>query len=175
MQLRQEFLKKLKDSCNEHVLVESDNFFASYFACLHFDTYCWKNLKKAADYDTCFYKSERTITYKFPNKMQVKCLQKRELQQHRIDSIIHITKKQGVKEFDIRKLDYKRIKSALLDTSILQAIPHEKVNDLDNQDKYELFHSIFGIEVQKNPATLIYNMMMMELLNGNIYQSLWVT
>lgn len=170
IQIRQEFYKKLRDSCNEHILVESDEFFTNYFACLHFDTYCWKNLKKSIDYEQGFYNSERTITYEFPNKMRVRCLQKRELQQHRIDSILHISKKkQEVKELDVRKFDYKRIKSALLDTNILKAIQQKKLQDTNNQNRFELFHSMFGIEVQKNPATLIYNMMMIELLTGNLY------
>jgi hypothetical protein len=162
IKIREMFYKQLKDSCNEHFLLDSDDFLENYLACLHFDTYCWKNLKKAIDYDKFFFKDSRIITYHFPNKKFVKCLQTRELQQHRDDKIIPVSNK---KEKNEMRLNYQRIKSGYIDLHILNEISK---NNLEDQEKLEFFHSIFGIEVQKNPATLIYNMMMSELIHGKL-------
>ena len=176
LSLRESIMSNLTDVCNTHILIESDNFLNDLFANLLFDNYCWKNLKSAKNFKDYFFNKSRSSIWHFPFKISVNCVQSRELVHHRTDNIIH---KSGSKDtiFSYKKIN----KNIAISNEVIKAIIKNESKDLDSHLKnnsnkqilYEIILSLFGLEVQINPASIISNMMMIDLLKGNLKMNYW--
>lgn len=168
LSLRESVMSNLTDVCNTRSLINSDDFLNDLFANLLFDNYCWKNLKSAKNLKDYFFSETRTSIWHFPLNISIKCIQKREFTQHRTDNIVH--KKEDL--FSYKKIN----KNMIISHDVIKSIIKNDSKELDihlknNNNKqilYEIILSIFGLEVQKNPASIMYNMMMIDLIKGII-------
>ena len=170
LEIREVVMNNLRECSNIHENF-GPNFLINLLGNLHFDNYCWKSLKSTKNFSEHFFKYDRCMSFVFPHDTTVKCRQRRELQQYRTDLILH----QNIAKKKESVFDYKRIsKNLTIDGEIYKAVISDITDDSkgiikNNPNKqviYEIMFSIFGIEVQKNPAALIYNMMMIDLLSG---------
>ncbi len=164
LELRQTVMDNLRENCNRYTLNDTQHFLPDLYSNLHFDNFCWKSLRTTILKETIF-KNERTIRWQFPFNVSIKIQQIRESNQNRTDFVVH---QKMTKEMPFK---YKHImKEANIIESLKSVLIELNSDDLKNSSSkqiiYETVLTIFGIEVIKNPAALIYNMMMIDLIEG---------
>lgn len=168
LELREKIMNSLRSSCNIHKVTDSTNFLTNLYAYLHFDNYCWKSLKSNKNPKEHFFTTDRTIIWEFPNNTNVKIEQKRVMYEQRKDVIINSTKqKDALFGYKWIHKNAKMIDGAkvILKNSNEDLNTHMKQNP-NKQMLYEIVFSMFGLEPMKNPAAIIYNMMMIDLIDG---------
>jgi hypothetical protein len=84
--LKEAFASKLRDKCVRYDLAESADFFVDFLANLHLDNYCFKSMKKGQMNN--MFAAERVYRWGFPMNVEIRCIQRRELQGHRRDIIM---------------------------------------------------------------------------------------
>ncbi len=164
LELRQTVMDNLRDSCNTHNMEDTQQFLPDLYSNLHFDSFCWKSLRNSIMKET-FLKNERTIIWRFPGNINLTSQQIREPNQSRTDFVVHQKMTKDVpfkyKHFMKEPGVVERLKNILIDPN------NEKLkNSGSKQVLCETVLTVFGFEVIKNPAALIYNMMMIDLIQG---------
>ncbi|CAF0994456.1 unnamed protein product [Brachionus calyciflorus] len=169
---RETIMCKLREKCNRYDIADSSEFFSDFLANLQLDNYCFKGLKNAKGNKEWIFVSERTINWMFPLEIEVRVEQKKELQGFRRDNV---TAKEKNK---YTKIEYKNIDRDLdpyMHGGHFRSIFSNEMNELEYYMKKhpgrqlitEVAFLMFGVEVQKNPAALIYNMMIVDLIDGD--------
>ena len=169
---REIIMSKLMEKCNRYDIGDSTDFFSDFLANLHLDSYCFKNLKSSKNCRESFFMTERTIEWIFPLNIEIRVEQRKELQGFRRDSVMAKEKNK------FTKIEYKNIDRDLdpyMHGGHFRALFSNEINELDYYMKKhpgrqliaEVAFLMFGTEVQKNPAALIYNMMLVDLIDGD--------
>ena len=172
LSLRENIMIRLKEKCSKYDLSESSDFLVDLMANLHLDNYFFKSLKNAHGNKEYMFVSERSAIWTMPLKVEVKVDQKRTIQSTRLDIVNRKTKLKHV------KLDYKDLENELdpyMHGGHIRSVIGNENDELDfylkkhpgRQTIIELVFLMFGTEVQKNPAVLIYNMMVIDLIDGD--------
>ncbi|RNA00255.1 hypothetical protein BpHYR1_035324 [Brachionus plicatilis] len=169
---RETIMTKLREKCNRYDISDSTEFFSDFLANLQFDNYCFKGLKNAKGLAEAFFLSERIIEWTFPLKIEIRVEQRKELQGYRRDCVMAKEKNKYT------KIEYKHIDRDLdpyMHGGHFRALFSNETNELEYYMKKhpgrqlicEVAFLMFGAEVQKNPAALIYNMMLVDLIDGD--------
>jgi hypothetical protein len=172
LSVREVIMNKLREKCSKFDISDSTDFFVDLMANLQLDNYCNKSLRNSRGKRELSYVSERTTYWTFPLKIEIKCEQKKHIPSSRSDSVYRKLKHKYI------KLDYNDLEDELdpyVHGGHFRAILGNDVDELDfyfkkhlgRQIISELAFQMFGVEVQKNPAALIYNMMTLDLIDGD--------
>lgn len=169
---RETIMTKLREKCNQFDISDSTEFFSDFLAHLQLDSYCYKGLKSSKGHGETLFLSERIIEWTFPLKIEIRVEQRKEIQGFRRDSVMAKEKNKYT------KIEYKTIDKDLdpyMHGGHFRALFSNEINELDYYMKKhpgrqliaEVAFLMFGTEVQKNPAALIYNMMLVDLIDGD--------
>jgi hypothetical protein len=170
--VKEEICSKLREKCTKYDLSDSADFFVDFLAHLHLDNYFFKTMKKGQT-NTMFV-AERSFRWTFPMNIEIRQTQRRELQGHRRDLVM--TKNHKAHKFI--RIEYKNIDRDLdpymhgghfraLFSNEINALEYYIKNHPGKQFITEVAYLMFGVEVQKNPAALMYNMMIIDLIDGD--------
>lgn len=173
LSFRQLVMNKLNEKFTKYDIRDSPDFFIDFLANLHFDNLCFKSLKRSKGNPNQSLLCERSMLWIFPLDIEIKVAQKRETFAYRRDSVM-VKKKKG--EFERLQMDNidkdldpymhgGHIRS-LFDNEPLELEYYMKKHP-GRQLIAEVAYIMFGVEVQKNPAALIYNMMILDLIDGD--------
>jgi hypothetical protein len=168
---RETVMSKLREKFGRHEINGTNEFFTDFLANLHFDNYCFKSLKNIYNTDTLF-TCERSITWLFPLDIEIKVEQKKEILGYRRDSV-YTQLKNSIKRLEMNNLE-KDLDPYMHGGHIRSLFNNEPLELEYYLKKHpgrqliaEVSFIMFGLEVQKNPATLIYNMMLIDLIDGD--------
>lgn len=144
-----------------------------FLANLQLDSYCFKSLKNAKGNKEWIFSSERNITWIFPLATEIKVEQKKEIQSFRRDSVFAKGKKNLYTRLTFYNIDkdldpymHGGHFRSLFDNEPLELDYYLKKHP-GKQLITEVAFLMFGVEVEKNPAALIYNFMLLDLIDGD--------
>jgi hypothetical protein len=165
-------LKKVTEKCSKYDLKDSGDFFTDFLANLQLDNFCYKSLKSARGYKEMSNMCERTTNWIFPLDIQIKVEQRREIYSYRRDSVMAKGKKEYFRlQMDNLTKDLDPYMHGGHIRSIFDNEPLEQEYYLKKHPGRQLIGEVafimFGVEVQKCPAALIYNMMILDLIDGD--------
>jgi hypothetical protein len=180
LEVHDNVMTKMKEKCNDHDLTKSSSsLLHDLLAFLLFENYCCKSFNGKSSRES-LYTVERQVVWHFPLDIKVNLKQTKELYGHRNDIVL--CKSKSKNNNNDYKFNYKKFKSNLNichNLKLFLAYTEEMKSNEEIKESmgslkkgssmqaiYELILSMFGIEVQKNPAAIIYNMMVLDLMSG---------
>lgn len=170
---RETVMINLRQICSKHDLSGSapGEMFIELMAHLLLDNFCYRRLKNKKETPSAPYLSERSITWVMPLGTEVKVEQKKSLQYTRNDYVLLRGKKDTLHRLSYTDCD--RDLDPYLNGGHLKSPLLNEPNDLEYYLKKhpgrqlitDISFQLFCCEVQKNPAALVYMVLVSDLID----------
>jgi hypothetical protein len=170
---RETVMINLREICSKFDLTgtQPGEMFIELLAHLHLDNFCYKRLKNKKETPNSPFLSERNLIWVMPLGTEVKVEQKKSVQYFRNDYVLLKNKKNEIHRLTFCDCD--RDLDPYLNGGHLKSPLLNEPNDLEYYLKKhpgkqlitDISFQMFACEVQKNPAALVYNVLVSDMID----------